>query len=138
MARTPSRRAFRQINPTRNEMDEDLQQILADIRGHMPGGSAELKRLAEEAGLARSTVDNLAWAETKSPHLATIVRVMKAVGKLDVLMAALKSEKPVTVKQAKARKSARDRIKVQLKDKVHPHRTEKTTRSSARRANTFH
>ena len=96
MARTPSRRAFRQINATRNEEDDDLQRILADIRGHMPGATAELKKLADEAKLARSTVDNLAYAETKSPHLATVVRVMRAVGKLDALLAAFQSQHPVS------------------------------------------
>lgn len=99
----------------------------------MPGASDELKKLAEEAGLARSTVDNLAWAETKSPHLATIVRVMKAVGKLDQLKEALRSERPVSVKQAQARKSARERFKEQLSVKTHPHRTGKNVRVSVKR-----
>jgi hypothetical protein len=124
----------KQINPNRSEgLDGDeWERLLADVRGHI-WEYRDLSKLAKDANLSIATISNLAYGVTTSPHMRTIIRVMVALDKSDPILEAFKSEKPVSVKQAKARKSARARLKDQRKTKVHPHRAEKPARASAAR-----
>ena len=130
---------YKRINPTHSEgIDGDvMERMLADVRGHIwefvRGKGNNFDKLAREAGVSCSTVSKLAYGGTTSPHMRTVIRVMDALGKSDPILEAFKAEKPVSLNEAKARKTTRARLKAQRKAKVHPHRTEKPTRASTRR-----
>ncbi len=125
---------MKRINPTRSEgVDGDVfERLLADIRGHIFEHN-NIAKLAEVANLSTSTVSNLAYGKTKSPHMRTVTQIMEALGKADPVLEAFKSKKPVWTKQAQARLSTRARLKKERADKIHPHRAKNADRSSTRR-----
>ncbi len=100
MAKIPSRRAFRQINPTRSE-EMVGEKLLADIRGlvwrHYGG------RFDELAGIARlctATVENFAFGYTESPRWETIVRLLVALERYELLAQVLQTNTPLTRAEA--------------------------------------
>ena len=95
----------KRINPTRSEgIDGDWWELfLADLRGHIFAGG-EIKKLAEKANLSVSTISNLAYAKTQSPHMRTVMKIMAALDKHRAVLEAFKSDAPVTMKAAMLRK----------------------------------
>ena len=87
----------KRINPTRSEGQDGsiAGRLLADIQGHI-WAHGNLSELAKDARLSATTVSDLAYGETKSPHMRTVVRIMHALGKSDPILEAFKSEKPMT------------------------------------------
>ena len=70
-------------------------RVLADVQGHI-WAFGDFQKLARAAKLSVATVSNLAYGDTKSPHMRTVVRIMDALGKSDPILEAFKSEKPMT------------------------------------------
>ncbi len=123
---------MKRINPTRSEgLDGEVwERLLADVRGHIHEHK-DFGKLAVAANLSISTVSKLAYGETSSPHMRTVIRIMEALGKSDPIIDAFRSQKPVSVKSAQARRSTRVRLKAQRAAKLHPHRAAKAMRASA-------
>ena len=117
------------LNQTRSEgIDGDVwERVLADVRGHL-FAAKDLQAVAVKANLSYSTVAKLAYGDTKSPHMRTVIKIMDALGKADPILQAFRSEKPVTVVQADQRRpkrTVRDRIKKERTDRIFPHRNAK-------------
>lgn len=127
---------MRKINPTRSEgVDGDVwERLLADIRGHI-WTHGDFKKLAVSANLSVATVSKLAYGDTNSPHMRTVVRIMNALGKSDPVLRAFRAEKSVSTVQAFARKlkktEGRQARKVELRMKIYPHRAAKVSRRGA-------
>jgi transcriptional regulator with XRE-family HTH domain len=126
----------KRINPTHSEgIDGDIwERLFADIRGHIRSYGGTFKQLADAANLSEATVSKLAYGETSSPHMRTIIRIMDALGKSDPVLKAFRSEKPVSITQAYCWKLARGKRKQKLVAKIKPHLAKKTVRASVRRA----
>lgn len=120
----------KRINPTRTEgLDGNvLERLLADVRGHV-WEFGDFKTLAKQANLSTSTVSDLAYADTRSPHMRTVMKIMTALGKSDPILNAFKAEKPVTIKVVAGRWIARQKVREARKAKI---RTV-TVRASERR-----
>ena len=124
---------MRKINPTRSEgVDGDVwERLLADIRGHI-WTHGDFKKLAVSANLSVATVSKLAYGDTNSPHMRTVVRIMEALGKSDPVLEAFRADKSVSTVQAFARKLKVEKVRQKRKDdlqkKIHPHRITKVSR----------
>jgi transcriptional regulator with XRE-family HTH domain len=133
----------KRINPTRSEgLDGDVwERLLADIRGHI-FEFGDFKKLSEQTGLCVGTISRLAYGETGSPHMRTVIKVMDALGKSDPVLKAFRSEKPISTVQAFALKLKRGKYheqrKTKLQKKTHPHRIAKPVRRSRERSTTLH
>jgi transcriptional regulator with XRE-family HTH domain len=113
-------------------------RFVADIRGHLHAHQNWVI-LAADAGVAPQTVSKLAYGETKSPHGLTIFKLMVALGREDELLAAVHSEEPVVVREAKKlrppknqRRATALRIREERQTKTHGYR--KLRRSVQRHA----
>ncbi len=118
------------MNPTRSEgVDGDVwERLLADIRGHI-WAHGDFSKLAKAAKLSPATISNLAYGDTGSPHMRTVVRIMDALGKSDPILAAFKSEKPITTRVVAKRWVYRQKMRAARKAKIRI----VSTRVSARR-----
>jgi transcriptional regulator with XRE-family HTH domain len=74
--------------------------------------------LAKDAKLSNATVSNLAYGETKSPHMRTVVRIMHALGKSDPILEAFKSEKPMTSNTLAKHWISRQKMRAARKAKI--------------------
>lgn len=128
----------KRINPTRSEgLDGDVwERVLADVRGHI-WEHGDFAKLAVAANLSATTVSKLAYGETSSPHMRTVIRIMDALGKSEPVLEAFKSQKPVSLQRATGWKSTRAKLKAKRTAKMHPHRVAKA-RTLARRGATMH
>lgn len=92
----------RKINQTLSEgLDGDVWQgYLANVRGYLRN-VADWKLLSEESGVAKSTIRNIAYGRTRSPHAYTIYRLMTALGREKEFVDAVASDKPMTLDEAK-------------------------------------
>jgi hypothetical protein len=119
-------------------LDGDVwERLLADVRGHI-WDHGDFSKLAATADVSVSTVSKLAHADTGSPHMRTVIRIMDALGKSDPILEAFESKNPVSISQARKRKSARARNKERLAAKVKPHQIKKAVRVSVQRTETRH
>lgn len=127
---------MKRINTNRSEgLDGDVwERLFADIRGHI-WAHGDFKKLAISADLSVATVSKLAYGDTGSPHMRTVVRIMNALGKSDPIVKAFRAEKPVSTVQAFARKlkttEGRQKRKNELHLKIHPHRATRIARRGA-------
>lgn len=88
---------MKRINPTFSEGQDGLVsgKVLADLRGMIwqkVGPAGDFAELAEEAGVAKSTIMNFMFMsakghQTKRPHFETIVRLLRALERADLLQA---------------------------------------------------
>jgi transcriptional regulator with XRE-family HTH domain len=109
----------KRINPTRSEGQDGsiAGRLLADIQGHI-WAHGNLSELAKDAKLGAATVSNLAYGETKSPHMRTVVRIMHALGKSDPILEAFKSEKPMTSNTLAKHWISRQKMRAARKAKI--------------------
>jgi len=121
----------KRINPTRSEGQDGsvAGRLLADIRGHI-WAHGDFSELAKDAKLSAATVSNLAYGETNSPHMRTVVQIMHALGKSDPILEAFKSEKPMTANTLAKHWIFRQKMRAARKAKI---RLVPPVRASARR-----
>lgn len=132
----------KRINQDRSEgLDDDVfEQLLADVRGHI-FSTLNWNVLAEKANLSYSTIAALAYGDTKSPHLRTVIKIMTALGKEHPILDAFKAEEPVSVPQASKRKTARLArlgLRKKRKEKLFRHRTRRRAARQLERQDTMH
>lgn len=129
----------KRINPTHSEgIDGDeWDRLLADVRGHMweflrkKGNTFE--KLARAAGVCTGTVSKFSYGDTSSPHMRTVMRIMTALGKSDLILTAFKAEEPVSLKQASDWRLTRAKKRQKLITKIKPHQIKGLMRASVRR-----
>lgn len=109
----------KRINPTRSEGQngDDWERLLADVRGHI-WEFGNFNTLAKRANLSNATVSNLAYADTRSPHMRTVIKIMTALGKSDPILNAFKTEKPVTIKAVAGRWITRQKLRASRKANI--------------------
>jgi hypothetical protein len=98
----------RRMNPTRDEgRNSGLvgERLLADIRGEVWRKYAgRFEDLAGEARLHQTTVENFAFGDTTSPRWETIVRLLVALDRYDLLARALRIDTPMTREEARKKR----------------------------------
>ena len=79
------------------------ERFLADLRGlvwKQVGQNGDFSEIAEKARLNEVTVARLMWhsekmPQTKRPHFETVVRLLFALDRLDLLAKAFKGARPI-------------------------------------------
>jgi hypothetical protein len=74
--------------------------LVADLRGlcfTRPGQKGDFAELAAEAGVAKSTIQNLVWMDekghqTQRPHLETVAKLLVVFGRLSLLEQAFEGQ----------------------------------------------
>lgn len=92
----------KRVNQTLSEgLDGDKwQEFLANVRGHLRN-DGDWKSLADEANMVVSTIRNIAYGKTRSPHAFTIYRLMAALGRVAEFEQAVASDTPMSLDEAK-------------------------------------
>lgn len=85
----------KRVNQDRSEgVDGNVsERLLADLRGMIwkhVGKESDFAELADKAGISKSTISRLMWQtdalpQTKRPHFETVVRLLQALERMDLL-----------------------------------------------------
>ncbi len=91
----------KRINQTRDEgvSGDRWEKVLGDFAGHVYH-AGDWRKLADEAGVSYATVENIAYRQTKSPHMRTVINIMNALGRGDELEKALHTNSPLSQAEA--------------------------------------
>lgn len=110
---------LKRINPNlpEGQGSNDLDELIkADVRGHL-FNHGDWKRLAQDTGVGKATIENFVYGTTVNPQMRTLTRLMDGMGYGDKILAAYKSDVSVFSEAAlkRAPKNVRDRYKARVK-----------------------
>ena len=102
----------KRVNQDRSEgVDGNVSEmLLADLRGMLwkhVGKDSDFAEIAEKAGVSKATISRLMWQteslpQTKRPHFETVVRLLRALDRFDLLLAVFAgTHKPIKYGQKK-------------------------------------